>query len=407
MPSTRRLATTLAALVFTGTLLGLVPTAAAQSIEAQKAYEQNTSIRLEQRRALDEQRNALLVSLSFPGGTLEECIAALKEASEEGKANILIRGEADAIPVGPVELRDVPLANVLRLLSGEYQVGPSQYSVSMQEYPGNPGQPLAYSIEVKSRGTASPFASSATEILVLSLKEITTALPGDPPEAVVPAETILTAVETALAVAEGETAAARVQYHAESGLLVMAGNEQALATANQVVEAIARDVRTRRDRARDLQQMHGLTNPDALEEQLADARAEAEMAEVQMGRAIGRMDIAKQQMERVTEQIARNVASPRDLNTAQLGLIEAEADVSERRIRLERSVERVKQLERTLKRSRRIVAGGGTGEEAQSLRKENTMLRERLAMLEAQLATLSAKLDTGSGESGGGRGGRR
>ncbi|VAX37775.1 hypothetical protein MNBD_PLANCTO03-2135, partial [hydrothermal vent metagenome] len=99
-----------------------------------------------------------------------------------------------------------------------------------------------------------------------------------------------------------------------------------------------------------------------------------------------------------------NVASPGSLNTVQLGLIEAEADVSEQRIMLERSTQRVEQLERTLERSRRIVAGGGTGEEVQSLRHENDMLRKRLAMLETQLAELTAALDANTPR-GGGRGG--
>ena len=407
MSSTRRLATTLAPLLLGGALLGLVPPAAAQSADAQSAYEQRTKRFFEQRRAVEEQQNAQLVSLSFPGGTLEECIAAVKEAAEAGKANILIRGEAGAIPVGPLELRDVPLVNVLRLLSGEYQVGPTRYSVSMQEYPGNPGQALAYAIEVQSRGTSGRSASSTTKILVLSLKEITTPLPGDPPEAVVPAETVLTAVETALAVAEGETATARVQYHAESSLLVLAGNKHALETANQVIEAIARDVRTRRDRARELQQMWGLTNPDILEEQLADAKTKVLIAEVQMKRAIGGVEYAKEQVEGNKERIASGAGSRHELRQTQLRLSEAEADVEERTIMLERAKQRVEQLERTLERSRRIVAGGSAGEEAQSLREENTMLRERLAMLEAQLATLSERLEAGNAGRGGGKGGRR
>lgn len=389
-----------AALLIAGSLLVCAPPALGQAGDNARAAPQQNPSHIEYRDATVSPD--AMVSLDFAGGTLEEYVTALKRAMQPSASNILVRGDAAAVPVGPVELEDVPLWAALRLVFGDHEVGQGRGFVNVETHEGGQGRP-AYSIEVQIR---SPDRGDAgrQEVLVLSLKEITTPLPGDPPEVVVPAETVLTAIETALAVAEDQTDGARVRYHAESGLLVMAGDKRALVAADQVIDAIQHDVRERRDRARDLQRAQGLTNPDVLEEQLADARAEAEMAEIRMRTAEQHLEIAAQQANEMQALVDAGAASPDELRGLRMRESETEAQTQQQRILVQRAVQRVQQFEKSLQRSIQIVAGGGADNEAQALREENMMLRARLAALEAQLAKMSEDLN--GRNPGGDRGGR-
>lgn len=397
----------LAPFLLTGVmLLGIVPPATAQTDDvSQMTREQRRQAILDQVR--QEQTATTLIALDFPGGTIADYIEAIKKAIEPVASNILVRGDAGAVPMGPAMLEGVPLANALRLLAGHSQDGPNAWFVEVNTLSSPQGRP-AYAVHVKMAG--SPFRGAGqTKILVLSLKEITTAFPGDPPEVVVHAETVLTAIETALAVAAGDGGEARVQYHEESGLLVMAGGSSALDSANQIVEAIADDIRTRRGRMRDLTRSQNLTNPDMLEERLADARVELEMAEVQMGRARTHMEITQQQIVEVEKRVKEGGASTNELREFHMRLSDTQTEMLERQIMAKRSAERVEQAEVKLARALEIVAGTGSpGGGAEALRKENEMLRERLAMLEARLAQITAELEANNARnSGGGRGGNR
>ncbi len=349
------------------------------------------------RRSVSDVRNlGPTISLEFPGGSLEHYVALLKNAAAPEPTNILIRGEADAIRINPTELRDVSLFTALRLVSGQYLGGPdgaSSYHVSAANL-GDEAAGSAFLVDVQFvSGRARP-AAAARDVLVLSIKEMTTALPGDPPEVVVPAETILTAIETAISVAGDENVTSEIKFHPESGLIILAGTGNALGAADRVVQQIWSDLEERRGRAREIQKSQGLGNPDALEEQLADARAEAEMAEVRLNLARASAERAALQ-NREFEQMASqgSGASASEVRDSRQMVLQAEAEMQEQRIRADRARQRVQQAEQALERARAIAAGGGPDSEAQALREENAMLRDRLAMMEAQIAELRARLE--------------
>jgi cell division protein FtsB len=404
------------------TALVVVPALSAQPAESESDRESRRAALLErargERAAWDAQRTQQdsslteaqraargLVSISFSGGPFSQFVDQLEMELEATQApfdlNVLMQGGSAEIPIGPFELDQVDVSTAIQLATRMTLPGePVRMSLDTLDNSGNP----VFFVEAMRMDRRNPLAQP--EVLVVSLKEITTALPGDPPEVVVSAETVLTAIETALAVAEGGGGDTRVQYHPESGLLVLAGGQRTLIAADQVIDAIGRDVMQRRDRARDLQRAQGLTNPDMLEDQLADARAEAELAEVRMHIAEQRFAIGREQAAEYEEQVEAGMVSSEELRVIRLHLAETEAEVQEQRIGVERSFQRVQQYEKALQRSVQIVSGGASGGGADALRAENDMLRERLAILEAQIAKLNDELK-GRGRRGGGESGTR
>jgi len=324
-----------------------------------------------------------LVRVNFPGGTLEEYIDAIKKAMLPAAANIMIRGDVGDIPIDTIELEDVPLANAMSMLNGQYRVENSLYQIRVREYAIDKGR-SAYTLETLRQGTYASQAG-ANQILVLSLKEITTTLPGDPPEAIIPAETVLTAIETALSVSDDQAAKPEVRYHAESGLLILSGPQQTLRTATDVIDVLTNNVRERRDRARDILGEQGLANPDALEEELSDAQVKAGMARVQLEET---EKIYKIKFEN-SDEWEKLTDDQNAIENVHIQKVQNESDIEKLHIQYERAMQRVKKIEHALERSRQIVSGSTPDDEMNALRKENSMLRDRLAMLEAKLAKLS------------------
>ena len=363
------------------------------------------------RAAQDQDQSAFfgpVVETQFTGGTLADYIEAVKRAAGDDAPTVMIRGDAGTIRVAPVDLRQIHMFAAIQLLDGNHMGVDSQtpYGVKSVNVGSPSGGRPAYLVTIEGYGRSKPGAPER-EFMVLPIREITEALPGDPPEIVIPAETVLTAVETVIAIADPEGSATEIRFHPESGLLMLAGPSKALVAAQQVLVQIAQDVDQRRDRARELQRAQGLTNPDVLEQQLADARADAEMAMVRMGTAQQRSEAMAQRAEETRLLVEKGSRSEGELREARMELAESEAQVQEHRIMVERAMQRVQQFEKQLQRSKQIVSGGSSGAEGDAIRQENALLRERLAVLEAQIAKLNEELKGRAGPGGGtGRSGR-
>ncbi len=345
---------------------------------------------LKQLAAEQANQDKVLVSVDFPGGTLTEWVVALTQAAKPEPANIILRGDAERIPIAPTKLDNVPLSAALEVVSGDYPLQDNTfYRVSTKEFQEAAGRSV-FSMEIiniGSRAPRSPHQPAPRDIIVLQIKELTTAMPGDPPEVVVPAETVLTAIETVLEVAEddGKT---DMKYHSASGLIMLAGPVSSLKAAEEVVKQMWNDVVTRRDRARMLQNSQGLDRPEFLERDLAEAVAELEMARVQMLVASEQYEVAAESLEEAEKLQAEGFVSEGEVNATRLRLIESKADIERGRIQAELQQQTVEQLKRSLERARAIATGGDTSDEISALRDENTMLRDRLAAMEAELAKL-------------------
>ena len=355
-----------------------------------------------------------IISIEFAGGTLQEYITAIKEAAQPHPLNIIVPDGGGAFPVGPMSLTDVSVASALSVISkGRESVLDGRrvkFGWDLARDPGE-GRPV-HTVHLFDVGPGveaeAGSRQSSRDFLVLQIKELTTALPGDPPESVVPAETVLTAIEAVLEIA-GNADETKVKYHAPSGLVMIAGPVNSLRAAEQVLSQMSRDTSVRRSRARELQTSQGLTNPEMLESELADAQADLELAQVRMHVASERHQLAEQGLAKTHDLVEGGFVSEGDLEQRRVRMIESQAEIEECRIEMERQHQRVEQLRRSLDRARAISSGGGSANEIDALRTENTMLRDRLAVMEAQLAQLQGRLNSqpGVGRAGTGAGGGR
>jgi hypothetical protein len=335
------------------------------------------------------------ISVNFAGGSLDAYIVQLIAAAAPEPTNILVRGDARTIEISPAELRDISLFSALQLVSGDYRGADGRdHRVSTMSLGAQGESAAAFLVEVRSERPSSGGFSGPREVLVLSIREMTTPLPGDPPEVVVNAETILTALETAIAIAGDEGVTSEMKYHPESGLLILAGTGNSLSAADRVVKQIWEDVQQRRLRAREIQQVQGLTNPDALQEQLADAKAEAQLAAVRTESAMQQRRALQERLLEAQERYQQGAQSADEMRQAELEVMQAEAMMQEHQIHADRANERVARAAEALDRAKAIAAGGGAESELAALRQENAMLRDRLAMMEAQIAELRERLES-------------
>ncbi len=391
--------------------LTIAPPLVAQTEFTPEMSREERRTALLERAAQEQDQSAFfgpVVETQFTGGTLGDYIEAVKRAAGDDAPTVMIRGDAGAIRVAPVDLRQIHMFSAIQLLDGDH-MGPDNetpYGVRSVNVGAPSGGRPAYLVTIE--GFGRPKAGQPErDFMVLPIRQITEALPGDPPEIVIPAETVLTAVETVIAIADPEGSATEIRFHPESGLLMLAGPSKALVAAEQVLGQITRDVEQRRDRARELQRAQGLTNPDALEQQLAEARAEDEMMEVRLGNTHEQLQLAAEQFAQLKALADSGSASAAELRSGQQEFLELKASAEEQQIKLRLAAERVDRLQKQLERSKQIVSGGGSGAGGDTLREENAMLRDRLAMLEAQIAKLNEELKGRAGPGAGtGRSGR-
>lgn len=333
------------------------------------------------------------IDTNFDGGTMAAYIEAVKRAAGERAPTVMVRGNAEAVMVGPVELRRIPMVGALQLLDGVHDGGDRTHAFHVQtkNVGAGAGGDAAFLVNIESLGRAAN--QMPRDFRVLPIREITEALPGDPPEIVLPAETVLTAIETVIDITDADGGGADIRFHPESGLLMLAGPIKSLDAAETVLERIFGDVERRRDRARDLQRDRGLTDPDVLEDMLNNARAEVEVAAARLQYAKQEHALTREQVEK-QQVLAEEGSIPEEvLKQAKLRLLRQEAELREQQIKLERLHQQAEQAEQRLHRSREIVGGGGPGGgELDALRAENAMLRERLAALEAQVTSLNNQL---------------
>lgn len=183
------------------------------------------------------------ISISFKGGTVEQYLAALREAAPKDlPVNIVASKDFQSVQIPPVELTDTSVYAALAALT--VLVPRSEYAVDVkplaQWNTGGQGDANAFAIEAQRR-----FMPPGPQSLkVVSVRDLLSAEGADPSERV-SAETLLTAVKTAL----GEVPGAgdpppEVKFHAESGLLIVRASDVELEAVKQVVKELGSSVRS-------------------------------------------------------------------------------------------------------------------------------------------------------------------
>jgi hypothetical protein len=190
-----------------------------------------------------------VVSVNFAGGTLAELVDVIRESDEY--INILTPPEASQVSAPSLSLKQVSVGNALRAIA---QVCSNrQASVDVTAQNTGWGQPV-FSLRValaRQRETAAP-GSVETSVVVFSIRSMTESLPGVPEDAQITfaADTILTAIDTGLNVADPEGDKAQIRYHADSGLLFVRGTWEQNQLIESVLESMENDLNRRRGAAR-------------------------------------------------------------------------------------------------------------------------------------------------------------
>jgi hypothetical protein len=184
----------------------------------------------------------VVVTASFPGGTMAEFAALLRRS--EPKANIVVAALAGHAELPPLEVR---AAGLCQTLEAACDVAAGRVRVAVRTWRGD-GETV-YSVvgEAKDAGGANGGAgrgpAASRELLVLSLNRVTDGdgtVPGWAPE------TVLSAIEAGVAVNE----TLDLKFHRESGLLLVRGTAEQLDLVRGVLNTLERDRHDREQRAR-------------------------------------------------------------------------------------------------------------------------------------------------------------
>lgn len=177
-------------------------------------------------------------TLRFPGGTLAEFAAALRQnAAAHGDAvNVVLPDTAKSVQLPAIELTHASVGDALRAVA---TILAPVVRLDIEEQHSRPDRLPVCAVRVLPLdGKKAP--SPPRIVRVVSLASV---IPNDalPDLHAVPAETVLTAIETALTI-QGETEA-EIRFHEDSKLLFVQGTVDQVTMVEQVVGQLERDVR--------------------------------------------------------------------------------------------------------------------------------------------------------------------
>jgi hypothetical protein len=177
-----------------------------------------------------------LIDISFPGGTLQDFVTLLaqQQASIGDSTNILV-SRSELIEVPPLTLKRVSVMTAVQVL----QEVLGQSRVTVTRLGDGRGSSV---ISIGHGGTPFEADNRVTEVISLNALVSPPWLEGAPARRVLPAETVLTAIDEAVKAATKEVSAS-IRFHPESGLLVVTGTVQQIRAAIAVAEALSRDIR--------------------------------------------------------------------------------------------------------------------------------------------------------------------
>ena len=193
-----------------------------------------------------------VVSLEFAGGSLAKFAAALRKAGDD--VNIVMPALAAEVDLPALALSQTTVESALKSIDA---VIGDDFRIRVKTLRSQVGKPV-YAVSVhllrsqrKVSGASTQVAganNSATSVDVLSLKFLTSTVPGDVETSgqTMKAETILTAVDTGLGIHPGVTKP-EFRYHEDSGLLFINGLSRDLGLVRAIIQNLEIDVRRLRE----------------------------------------------------------------------------------------------------------------------------------------------------------------
>jgi hypothetical protein len=166
------------------------------------------------------------LDLKFPGGTVAEYVEALRAATG---ANVVVWPEAEGVPVHPMQLSRVTLADAVFLLDGLERGFEHRHVRLDVDFLGQPDQEEARPIFQIRAQVRSPRGPTEVFTRVWSLSGILGNRSADD---------VLTAVETSIELAGDLDPAASIRYHGETMLLIARGGPGQISAIESVIDAL-------------------------------------------------------------------------------------------------------------------------------------------------------------------------
>lgn len=280
------------------------------------------------------------IDLAFEGGTAEEYIEVLREAAPD--INIVAMADLGAFRLPAMELRKVSHEQAVEILNEmDAELPDRRLRTVVRLIFDGVGTPI-YAVHVQKDQATGP--TMAVETRVWPVRQLLEHLE-DPDQ-------LVTAVETALELAEGRTEQLAVRFHEESGLLIARGHEEHVDTIESVLEAM-------------YQQMEWEEEPSEAEQ--IRQEYEAEVRELESH--------ATREIEMLSREIER-----------------AEQYVQEAEVRRERDLAQANELRGENAELRAM--GEVLAREREELRGRNEMQAEEIDRLRSIVRTLEAEIET-------------
>jgi|GEM_PF-3057926 len=309
-----------------GTAFGQSRTEATPASKEQRSEERPRSAE----QATTAQAPQPAINIDFPGGTLREYVAVLRDVTKPNVVNVVAPETVLKLRLGEVSLREVAVKTAVE--SVEWAMEP-RGTIQVQQI-----GPNAFGL-MSNRRSANTIEANATPagpvIQVLSLRELTDPLPSDLPQSRVTVEpdVVLTAVRTAIESSNGE--AAELKFHSDSGLLIVRGTPDQVQTAETVLDRMRTDMRLRRTAVKEA--AAGTINIEEL-------KAEAEKHAIRHRFLEKDFERASAEWSRAEQMQKQGLISQGDYNAARASLDRTRAEMETSRIDAATSQARVESV---------------------------------------------------------------
>jgi len=185
------------------------------------------------RSAGQDGQDAQLISLNFPGGTVLAYVNAVRKAA--GDFNVVIAPEAAEVQMPAVNVKQITVAAAIDLLDGRTLDLPGRrvQLAAMQMPVYDTLERQTYQVLAKASGRPTVRAASVWTVAALL-------------DADIPAEAVLSAVETAIEVVASSTRP-DVRFHEDTALLIASGDHDQLQAIEHVLDSLNESVSHRHD----------------------------------------------------------------------------------------------------------------------------------------------------------------
>lgn len=252
------------------------------------------------------------ITVDFPGGTVNQYIAALKKASGGIPVNAIVSEQAGDQVLPAISLKSVTAYTALTAIESAAGRGEGGWAVHPIVDPGtNSIGAITVDFIANDRG--------GRTLEVFSTQELLTDGSGLSPDV------MLTAVDTALQMESGGRSKAEVMFHKDSGLLLIRGTGPQVHAVSQVISCLHDDsARRGKDTARSRQVS-------------ANQEAEIKKCEVRVGLAEQRVALASQDLSETEGMVKGGFASTADVRNRTQALSQARAEFEIAKIDMDRA----------------------------------------------------------------------